>query len=98
LPPGDLVEQVRLGAAAQRRRRQDGELELVGLPSAECALGQEPLPDPLQGQRLFPAGPAPVQRVGGRAQEDLAREGVVARMQGRELAREPKRIQGCLLA
>ena len=82
LPRGDLVEQVRLGAAAPRGRCRDGELELVVLPSAECALGQEPLADPLQGQRLFRAGPAPVQRVGGQAEEDLAREGVVAGCKG----------------
>ena len=82
------TEQIWLGPAAQCGRGQDGELELVVLPPAEGALGQEPLPDPLQGQRLFPAGPAAVQRVGGQAEEGLAREGVVAGMQGRELAHE----------
>ncbi len=53
LPPGDLVQEIGLGSAAQRGGGQDGELELVVLPSAECALGQEPLPDPLQRQRLL---------------------------------------------
>src|SRR6266436_6559135 len=85
LPPGDLVQEIGLGSAAQRGGGQDGELELVVLPSAECAFGQELLPDPLQRQRLFPAGPAPLQRVGGHAEEDLAREGVVGGMQGRDL-------------
>ena len=83
LPPGDLVEQVWLSAAAQRRRGQDGELKLLALPAAEGALGQEPFSHSFQVQRVSAAGPAPVQRVSGEAEEDLAGEGVVARMQGR---------------
>src|SRR5689334_12362870 len=39
------------------------------------------LPDSLQGQWLFPAGAAPAERISGQAQEDLAGEGVVARVQ-----------------
>src|SRR2546423_2643772 len=42
---------------------------------------QVPFPDSLQGQRLFPAGAAPVERISGQAEEDLAGEGVVARVQ-----------------
>ena len=56
-------------------------------PAAECALGQEAVPDPLQGQRVGAAGATPVERVGGQLQENLTGEGVVARMQRRELAR-----------
>jgi hypothetical protein len=88
LPPGDLVQQVRLGPAVQGRRSQDGELQFLVLPSAEAALGQEPLIDALQRERDGPAGAAPVQRVGGQVQEDLAGEGVVARMQGLKLAEQ----------
>ena len=36
----------------------------------------------LQGQRAGPAGPAPVQRVGGEVEEHLAGEGVISRVQG----------------
>src|SRR5258707_9290001 len=82
LPPGDLVQEIGLGAAAQRGGGQDGELELVVLPPAECAFGQDPFQDPLEGQRLFPAGPEPLQRVGGHAEENLAREGVVGGCRG----------------
>src|SRR5215467_11881791 len=57
LPPGDLIEQVRVGPAAQRCRYKDRVLVLLVLPAAECALGQEPLSDPLQGQRVSAAGP-----------------------------------------
>ena len=73
-------------AARPRPARRTG---AVVLASAECcALGQEPLPDPLQGQGLLAAGPAPVQHVGGQTEEDLAREDVVAGMQGREFGHE----------
>jgi hypothetical protein len=36
----------------------------------------------LQGQRAGPAGPAPVQRVGGEVEEHLAGVGVISRVQG----------------
>jgi hypothetical protein len=49
LPPGDLIEQVRVGPAAQRCRGEDRVLEFLVLPAAECPFGQEPLPDPFQG-------------------------------------------------
>ena len=58
------------------------------LPAAEGALGQEPLAESLQGQRVGPAGPAPVQRVRGEVEEHLAGEGVVARVQGHKLAHQ----------
>jgi hypothetical protein len=83
LPPCDLVEQAGLDSDAQCRRCQHSELELAVFPAGERAPGQESLPYPLQGHRILPAGPAPVERVGGQAEEDLGREGVVARMQGR---------------
>src|SRR5690348_16706465 len=88
LPPGDLIKQVRVGAAVQRGRDQDRVLELLVLPAAEGAFGQEPLPDPLQVQWVSAAGPAPGQSVGGEAEEDLAGEGVVARVQRRQLAQQ----------
>ncbi len=47
LPPGDLVQEIGLGSAAQRGGGQNGELELVLIPSTECALGQEPVLDSL---------------------------------------------------
>ena len=65
LPVGDVLEQVRFGPAVDGRRGQDRVLELGVLPSAEGALGQVALAQPLQGQRLGPAGPAPFQRVRG---------------------------------
>ena len=43
LPPGDLIEQVRVGPAMKSCRRQHRVLELLVLPAAEGALGQEPL-------------------------------------------------------
>src|SRR5215472_17133309 len=42
------------------------------LPAAEGAPGHEPLAYSLHGQRVSPAGPAPVQRVRGEAEEYLA--------------------------
>ena len=63
-------------------------LELRVFPAAEGALGQEPLAQSLQGQRVSPAGPAPVQRVRRDADEHLAGEGVVPRVQGRKLAHQ----------
>jgi hypothetical protein len=45
----------------------------------------ETLAESLQGQRVGPADPAPVQRVGGELEEDLAGEGVVVRMQRSKL-------------
>jgi hypothetical protein len=88
LPPCDLIEQVRVGPAAQCCRYEDRVLELLVLPVTECAIGQEPLPDPLQSQRVSAISTAPVKRVGGEAKEDLAGEGVVSRMQRRERAQQ----------
>jgi hypothetical protein len=48
-------------------------------------LGQEPLAQSRQGQRVGPAGPAPVQRVRGDAEEHLAGKGIVPRVQRRKL-------------
>ena len=73
-------------------RGQDSELQLLVLPPAEAALGQEPLPDSLQGQRVCPAGAAPVQRVAGQAEEDLAGEGVVTRMERLQFAEQPEQL------
>ena len=67
---------------------QHGVLELLVLPAAEGALGHEPLAQSLQGQRVSAAGPAPVQRVRGEAEEHLAGEGVVRRVQRRKLAHQ----------
>jgi hypothetical protein len=86
LPVGDLIEQVRLGPAVDGRRGQYRVLELGILPSAEGALGQEPLAQPLQDQRPGPVDPAPRQRVRGQVKEYLAGERVVSRVQGREPA------------
>jgi hypothetical protein len=88
LPPGDLIEQVRLCSAAQRRRHQDSELKLLVFPAAEGALRQEPLRHLFQGHRVGAAGAAPLQRVRGDLEEDFAGEGVVARMQRRKLSRQ----------
>jgi len=86
LPRGDLIKQVRLGPAVDARCRQYCVLELRVPPPAEGRLGQEPLAQSLQGQRLGPAGPAPLQRVRGEAKELLAGERVIARVQGRKPA------------
>src|SRR6201986_933005 len=69
-------------------RDEDRVLELLVLPTAEGAFGQEPLSDPLQVQWVSATGPAPGQRVGGEAEEDLAGEGVVTRVQRRNLAQQ----------
>ena len=55
---------------------------------AEGCLGQEPLAESLQGQRLGPAGPAPLQRIRGEVKEHLAGKRVVSRVQGRKLAQQ----------
>src|SRR6516162_437563 len=55
LPPGDLIQQVRVGPAMKGCRGQHCVLELPILPAAEVALGQEPLAQSLQGQRVGPA-------------------------------------------
>src|SRR5579863_5783332 len=60
LPPGNLIEQVRLGPAVQCCRGQDGVLELLVLPAAEPAFRQESLSQSCQIQRPGAAGPAPV--------------------------------------
>jgi len=71
----------------QRRHRQDSEPEFALVSAAERALGQEPIRYPLQGHRIGAAGPALVQGVCAQVEEYLAWEGVVARVQGRKLAR-----------
>ena len=86
LPPCDL-QQVRLGAAVQRRG-EDGVLEFLVLPPAERGFGQELLSQAFQLQRVGAGGPAPVHRIGGQAKEDLAGEGVVAGMQRLEVAQQ----------
>jgi hypothetical protein len=43
----NLVEQVGFGPAMKGCRGQHGILELLVLPAAECAFGQEAVPDPL---------------------------------------------------
>jgi hypothetical protein len=91
LPPGNLVEQVRLGSAAQRRRAQDGELELAILPAAEGALRQKLVPYPLQRQRVGPAGLAPVERISGEAEEYLAGKVLFGRCNGANSLSRPKR-------
>ena len=58
------------------------------LPAAERGFGQEPLPQAFQLQRAGAPGTAPVQRIGGQVEEDLAGEGVVAGMQRLELAQQ----------
>jgi hypothetical protein len=88
LPPGRLIEQVRHGPATHRCRGEHCVLELLVLPAAEGAFGQEPLPQPFQGQRPGAAGPAPVQRISSDAEEDLAGEGVVAWMQRLQLTQQ----------
>ena len=40
LPPGDLIQQVRLYSTPQRRSCQDSELEFLILPTTEGALRQ----------------------------------------------------------
>jgi len=65
---------------------QERVLEPGVLASAEGGLGQEPVAQSLQGQRLGPAGPAPLQRVRGEVKEHLAGERVVSRVQRRKPA------------
>jgi hypothetical protein len=48
-------------------------------------LGQEPLADPVQRQRIGRAGPGPRERVCGEAEEDLTGERVIARAQRRQV-------------
>ena len=60
------------GPAVQGCCGQHRVLEFRVLAAAEGGLGQEPLAQSLQGQRVGPAGPAPVQRVRGDAEEHLA--------------------------
>jgi hypothetical protein len=69
LPPGDLIKQVRFGPAMQGCCGQHCVLKLAVLPASEGALGQEPLAQPLHGQRVSTAGAAAVQRVLGEAEE-----------------------------
>jgi len=76
-------------------------------PAAEAALGQEPVAQALQGQRVSPASPAPLQRARGEAEEHLARGSAIPRVQGREFARQlvdssiaspPDRMRGAVMA
>src|SRR6185312_5292642 len=82
LPRCDLIEQVRFRPAMDTRCGQHSVLKLRVLPSAEGGLGQEPLAESLQGQRLVSAGPAPLQRVRREVKEHLAGKRVVSRVQG----------------
>jgi hypothetical protein len=79
-------------SAVDTRCGQHCVLELRVLPSAEGRLGQEPLAQSLQVQRLGPAGPAPLQRVRSEVKEHLARERVVARA-GAQVRSAPRRCQ-----
>ena len=92
LPPDNFLKQVGFGPAMQGCRGLHGLLELLVLPAAECALRQEAVPDPFQGQRVVAAGAAPAERVGGQVQENLTGEGVVARMQRREFVGKVKEV------
>src|SRR3984885_16246121 len=76
LPRGDLIQQVRLSPAMDGRRGQHRVPELGVLRTAEGALGQEPIAQSLKGQRVSPAGSAPLQRVPREAEEHLAWESV----------------------
>jgi hypothetical protein len=88
LPPGDLIEQIRFGPAVDGSRGQHRVLELLAVPAAEGALGPELLAQPFQAQRVNPAGRAVVQRVRSNAEEYLAGESVVPRVQSGKLARQ----------
>ena len=74
------------------RSRHGGLLRPAPRTGASCFPGrgrctrQGPLAESLQGQRVSPAGPAPVQRVRRDANQHLAGEGVISRVQGRKLA------------
>jgi hypothetical protein len=63
LPGRGLIKQIRLGPAVDGGCGQYRVMELRVLAAAEGALGQEPLAQSLQRQRLGPAGTAPSQRV-----------------------------------
>lgn len=81
-PTSATAEQVGLNSAAQCRYSQHIEPELVILPAAERARAGT-VPVSLPKGTGSPSSPAPVEGVGGQVEEDLAREGVVARMRGR---------------
>jgi hypothetical protein len=82
------IQQVRFGSAVDDCCGQHCVPELCVLPAAEGALGQEPLAQSLQRQRVSPAGPAPLQHVRSDVEEHLAGEGVFSRVQRRKLAQQ----------
>jgi len=88
LPPGDLVEQVRLGAAVKRGGGEHRVLELAPVLASPRILGQEPFPRPFQGYRVCTARSCPGERIGGEAEEDFAEKGAVARMQRLQLSKQ----------
>ena len=87
LPPGDLLKQVRFGAAMDGRCSQHCVLELVVFPAAEGALGQEPVAS-VQGKGGQPGWPGTSSARPRRRAGAPRPESVVSRVQGRKLAHQ----------
>ena len=75
------------------RHCQDGVTDLVVVPAAELALRQVVLDQTLLGDGPVTAHAALVERVGGPADEDLTREGVVLRVEGADLVERVEDIR-----
>ena len=81
----NFLQQVDLDASVSGAYGQEGVADLLVVPASESTLWEVLLNDVLFGDRAIPADSAIVQGVGGQADEDLARECVVLRMQWPDL-------------
>ncbi len=87
LPPGNHIGQVRLGfprtaaAAGQRTAAYASRGHETSTPEGTTPVSR-------RGHQVDQAGPTPAERAGAQVKEDLAREGIAAKMQRRQLARK----------
>jgi hypothetical protein len=81
-PVGHFVEQVDLDSGMGRRGSEKSEAELLVVPSPKFTFGEIRRDHFLLGDRIAPIDAALEECISGQAYEDLAREGVVLRVQG----------------
>jgi hypothetical protein len=81
-PVGHFVEQVDLDSGMGRRGSEKSEAELLVVPSPKFTFGEIRRDHFLLGDRIAPIDVALEECISGQAYEDLAREGVVLRVQG----------------
>ena len=84
-PPDHLVEQVGFDASFEHSRKMKGVAELAVFASSEFHVGKESLERSLDRDRLLSRRACLVERVGGKADQDLSGERVVPRVEREQL-------------